>query len=81
MVGEDRLAEFAVHSVAVFVDSRLSVLGNKLVEANILHIVWSLRVECVDQVVLKDVRGIGILPPHFHELGVMEESPFPLLWP
>ena len=81
MVGEDRFAEFAVHCVTVFVDSRLSVLGDKLVEANILHIVWSLRVECVDQVVLKDVCGIGIVLPHFHELGVIEESPFPLLWP
>ena len=54
MVGKDRLDESTIHCVIVIFDPTLSVLCNKVVQADIF-LVWSLGIVCVDQITLKDV--------------------------
>ena len=49
-------SEFAVHTIPVGIDTGHCLLGNKLVEANVLHVSGSLRIERVDDVILKYFR-------------------------
>ena len=55
VIWESTLAEFTILCLAIFVN----LVGNKVVEAHVLHFIWSFRIECVDQILFEDIGWLS----------------------
>ena len=79
VIGENTIFEFMVLPLTVFVYSRLCVVGHKVVETHIVHLVWPLGIERVNEIGLKYVSRVWIMLSDFLEFRVILQPTLPVV--
>ena len=81
VIGENTFAALPVKCVAILVYTTLDILSNKVIEAHVLHVGRSIWKEVVNEVFLKDLGGIRVSFPNFHQLRMVSEPPLSVMRP
>ena len=62
MIWESGFVKVAVLRITMFIDTALDVLCNKFTQAHVLHMIRSLRIECVSEVSFENSVESGFSP-------------------
>ena len=71
VVWKNGFGTFPVNGIPITVFTTFLVLGNKVVEANFLHVVWSFGIEIVHGILLENVGRIWVYLPNLDQFGMI----------